>query len=65
MSIQQAVQEAAKAAPPVTVTGLTVFGYTLPDVVMLMTLIYTTVQLLFLLWDRARKEMEREDGCKR
>lgn len=65
MNVQPVLHEAAKAAPPVTVTGLTIFGYPLPEVVMLMTLIYTTVQLLLLLWDRVRKEMEREDGCKR
>lgn len=35
------LSEAGKAAPPLSVGGLTLFGIPLPDVVMVMTLIYT------------------------
>lgn len=46
------VTEASKAAPAVTVGGLTLFGVSLPDVVMLVTLIYTILQIAFLLRDK-------------
>ena len=46
------VTEAAKAAPAVTVGGLTLFGVGLSDWVLLVTLIYTLLQVGFLLRDK-------------
>lgn len=40
--------EAVKAAPPVTVAGLTVAGVSLNDVVLLATLVYLVLQISFL-----------------
>lgn len=40
----EAVSEAAKALPPVSVAGLTLAGVTLNDLVLLATLIYTLLQ---------------------
>lgn len=42
--------EAAKAAPPVTVAGLTVAGVSLNDLVLIATLIYLALQASFLLY---------------
>ena len=53
------VTEGAKAAPAVTVGGLTLFGVGLSDWVLISTLVYTAVQLFFLLrdkWWRQRKD---------
>ena len=44
--------EAAKAAPAVTVGGLTLFGVVLSDWVMILTIVYTLAQLVFLLRDK-------------
>lgn len=49
---------AAKAAPPVFITGATVFGYALNDVVALLTLVYVVLQIAFLLIDRSKKRKE-------
>lgn len=46
------ITETAKAAPTVTVGGLTLFGVVLSDWVMILTIIYTLLQLFFLLRDR-------------
>lgn len=58
--------EAARAAPAVTVGGLTLFGVALSDWVLLTTLVYTVLQLYFLLrdkWYLPRKA--RNDSSKR
>lgn len=44
--------EVSKAAPPVAVTGLTCWGVGLPDVVLILTTVYTVFQLYFLLRDK-------------
>lgn len=44
--------EALRAGPSVTVGGLTLFGVGLPDIVMIVTLVYTIFQLYFLLRDK-------------
>ena len=44
--------EVLRAGPSVTVGGLTLFGVGLPDIVMLVTLVYTILQLYFLLRDK-------------
>jgi hypothetical protein len=38
--------EAAKAAPPVGVTGLTIFGVSLSEVVLVLTLMYTIILII-------------------
>lgn len=40
------VSGAAKAAPPIAVSGLTVYGIELSDIVLIATLIYTVIQLV-------------------
>ena len=46
------ITEAAKATPTVTVGGLTLFGVVLSDWVMILTIVYTLLQLFFLLRDK-------------
>lgn len=58
MSKHEALIEAAKAAPPVSVTGLTLYGVPLNDVVLVLTGIYTAILLidkLPVLFKRARQ----------
>lgn len=40
---------AAKAAPPVAVSGLTIYGVELSDIVLIATLVYTLVQLFLVM----------------
>ena len=40
---------AAKAAPPVAVSGLTIYGVELSDIVLIATLIYTVIQLFLVM----------------
>ena len=46
------VTEGLKAIPTVTVGGLTLFGVVLSDWVMILTIVYTLAQLVFLLRDK-------------
>jgi hypothetical protein len=46
------IVEATRAAPTVTVGGLTIVGIPLPEVVLIVTLVYTVAQLYFLLRDK-------------
>lgn len=63
--------ETAKAAPPVTVAGATVFGVTINDLILWATLIYLVLQIGFLLyrWQRLhfsrkpREETDMESGA--
>lgn len=50
-----AVAATAKVAPPIAVTGMQFAGYAVADWVMLLTLIYTVIQLGLLIWDRYKK----------
>lgn len=58
------VQETAKATPPAVVAGMTVAGYTLNDIVLLVTLFYVLLQISFLLykWWRLSTEQKTGDG---
>jgi hypothetical protein len=54
---------AAKASPPVTVTGMTILGVPLPDIAVLLTIVYTVLMAAHIGWkfywdvkDRRRKE---------
>jgi len=50
-----ATATAVKVTPPLAVTGMQILGYGLSDWVLLLTLIYTAIQLGFLLFDRFKK----------
>ncbi len=54
--------DALKAAPPVAVAGSGAFGLSLPEWVLVATLIYTSLQIYFLL----RRMFSKDDGmmCK-
>lgn len=56
--------EALKAAPPVTVGSLTLFGVGLSDYVLLATLIYTVLQVGFLLRDKWLTPRKGRNGSK-
>lgn len=58
------VTEATKAAPAVTVGGLTLYGVGLPDIVMIVTLVYTIAQLYFLLRDKWYHPRKARNGRK-
>ena len=57
-----AVTEAVKAAPPVTVGGLTMCGVSLSEWVLILTAIYTVLQIYFLLRDKMGKKQRKKDG---
>ena len=60
------VTEVAKAAPALTVGGLTLFGVGLADWVLLATLVYTVLQVGFLLRDKMYRPMkDKRNGSKR
>ena len=52
MFTQDTLNEAYKAAPPVTVGGLTFVGVPLSDWLIVVTLIYTVLQIVFLIRDK-------------
>jgi hypothetical protein len=58
------VTEATKAAPALTVGGLTLFGVGLSDWVLLATLIYTLLQVGFLLRDKWYTPRKLRNGRK-
>ena len=58
------VTEATKAAPALTVGGLTLFGVGLSDWVLLATLIYTVLQVGFLLRDKWYNPRKARNGSK-
>lgn len=41
-----------KVAPPITVTTLKILGYPIADVAVVLTAIYTTLQIIFLIKDK-------------
>lgn len=56
--------EVTRALPSLTVGGLTLFGVGLADWVLIVTLIYTVLQVYFLLRDRWYKPRKRaRNGC--
>lgn len=53
MSIKEAVaQEATKAAPPLGVGSMVLFGVPMSDWILVLTALYTVLQLFFLLRDK-------------
>lgn len=59
-----AVTEAVKAAPPLTVGGLTMWGVSLSEWVLILTAIYTVLQIYFLLRDKLGHKHRKKDGSK-
>lgn len=57
--------EMAKAGPSVTVGGLTVYGIDLPTIVLLLTAIYTILQIVFLLRDKLGQRRRKNYGGER
>lgn len=53
--------EVMKAAPPITVSALTFYGVELSQWVLLMTLIYTVIQIVLTLEKRFRKRKDQSD----
>ena len=57
--------EAARAAPPLSVVGLSLMGVSLQDWVLVITLIYTALSLIFLIRDKVyRPWKDKNNGCK-
>ncbi|QZI86144.1 hypothetical protein PODOV006v2_p0050 [Vibrio phage 15E36.1] len=52
----QVADMTVKAAPPVTVTGLTFYGVALPDVVAILTIVYLVVHIGYIVtkWFKGR-----------
>ena len=48
--VTQVVDASVRATPPVVVTGLSVYGVTLPDVVSGLTIVYLVVQISYVSW---------------
>ena len=48
MTPQEQLADAAKAAPPITVTSMSALGFTMSDWVLLLTAIYTAIQIVIL-----------------
>lgn len=62
MNVQEVAAEAVKAAPPISVSGLAILGYNLDVWVLLLTGLYTILQVYFLLrdkWWRQRNEPKK------
>jgi hypothetical protein len=57
---QEMVTEGLKAAPPVTVTGLALGGIQLSDIVLLLTALYTVLQIFFLIRDKWWRRRDRK-----
>lgn len=52
LSVGQFVNEVAKDAPIVAVPGIHIFGIPLPDVVLILTAIYTLMRIGGFIYDR-------------
>lgn len=55
---------ALKAAPPAGVGGLTILGVSLPDWILILTLIYTVLGLIALIRDKYIKPWRESRGRK-
>lgn len=53
--------EAAKAAPPITVVGMTLGGVSLQEWVLILTAVYTVLQIGFLLRDKVFRRKDKDD----
>jgi len=66
MSINQDLTvEYIRLGPPAAVTGLSLWGVSLQDWVLVVALIYTVLSVIFLIRDKVyRPWKEKRDGCK-
>ena len=48
MTSQERLASVAKAAPPITITGMTIVGIPIQDWVLMLTLVYTILQILII-----------------
>lgn len=53
--------EAVKAAPPVTVVGMTLGGVSLQEWVLILTAVYTVLQIGFLIRDKVFRRKDKDD----
>jgi len=60
-----AVLETLRAAPPITVGGLTLFGSSLEDWVLILTALYTVLQIGFLIRDKVWRHYGRNKRSSR
>lgn len=65
MLTQDILTGASKAAPPVTVGGLTLVGVPLSDWLIIATLVYTVLQIVFLVRDKLYRPWKEKNGSKR
>jgi hypothetical protein len=56
---QTLVQEALKSSPPVTIVGAQFLGMPMNDWVLVLTLVYLSLQILFLLRDKVWYKNDR------
>ena len=62
----EALMGAVRASPPVAVTGLQLGGVGLSDWLILLTIVYTVLQIGFLVYDRIKKNSKGPaDECPR
>ena len=54
--------EAVKAAPPVTVVGMTLGGVSLQEWVLILTAVYTVLQIAFLIRDKVLRRKDQDDS---
>ena len=64
MFSQDTLAEASKAAPPVTVGGLSLVGVPLSDWLIIATLMYTVLQIVFLIRDKLYRPWKDKNGRK-
>lgn len=64
MFSQDTLAEASKAAPPVTVGGLSLVGVPLSDWLIIATLVYTVLQIVFLIRDKLYRPWKDKNGRK-
>ena len=64
MLTQDTLTEATKAAPPVIVGGLTLVGVPLSDWLIIATLVYTVLQIVFLVRDKLYGPWKEKNGSK-
>jgi hypothetical protein len=58
----EVVASAVKVTPPVGAVSAIYFGFTLPDVLMVLTIAYTSLQIFFLLRDKLfRRNKHRKE----
>lgn len=56
------IQEVTKASPPVTVGALTLLGLPLSDWIIIVTIVYTVLQIFFLLRDKWWRDRDNFKG---